>query len=688
MIRCSRRDILIGGEGADELNGGGSFDQASYETASTAVNVNLATGETTGDQAVGDTFNSVEGLVGSQFDDVLTGNDEAGRFDGLDGDDIIVTGDSIGTSNTAFNIANGGDGNDTITGGSTRDRLNGDAGDDIIDGGTGVDEITGGDGNDRILTDSAARDQVDGGEGQDTLVLEEIFIGIRRDGGVGAAFELAVSANLFGSANFTSGSYDNIEFIEVEGITFSVDVPTITRQNGTSEPLFLSNESEVINYIGFGDVFGLAGNDYIVASSGSLFGGAGQDILIAGNGDDTLSGDTSFALSGIEGQVYRAFQAVFDRDPDLGGFNAFVQEIRLGNLNQESVIAEFVSSTEFQNTFGSLNNRDFIAQLFRNVFDREGSETDINAFTATLDAGRTRADVVLEFANSPEFVQTTTVGSSAFATNVVFNPIEGEVFRVYQAMLGREPDDEGFLLFTNSINAGVLTLEDVIAEFIDSVEFVAAVGGSDLPNADFIENLYVNVLPGNQDQAGRDAFTAALDGGRSRVSVVEEFVNSLEFRNATNQATLDFVRQVENGNSDDILSGRGGDDLLIGGGGDDIFIYDVEDGEQDVIADFVAGDEAGDIIRILGNEAFDTFDELLAVASQEGADVFFNFGDGNSLRLNNVTLSDLNSDDFEIVSEDSGSAKATISEYKAESQNEFEYMLDQYDILDTAEILM
>ena len=406
----------------------------------------------------------------------------------------------------------------------------------------------------------------------------------------------------------------------------------------------------------------------------------GQDYLVGNGGDDVLSGDTSFALTGIEGDVYRAFQAVFARDPDVGGFNAFVQEIRLGNLTQETVIAEFVESPEFQNTFGTLDNRAFIEQLFLNVFDREASTADVNAFAGTLDQGRTRADVVTELANSAEFVQTTTVGSSAFATNVVFNPLEGAVYRTYQATLGRQPDDEGFLLFTNSIAANVLTLEDVIEEFIASPEFVAAVGGPELPNAQFIENLFTNVLPGNQDQVGRDAFTAALDSGElTRVQVVEEFVNSLEFRNATNQDTLDFVRQVENGNSDDILNGGTGDDFLVGGGGDDVFIYNIENGDQDIIADFVAGDAGGDIIRIEENDAFNSLADLLGVASQEGANVFFNFGDGNTLTLNNVTLGDLNSGDFEFLGEDMAVISATAP---SQSVSDFDNFLEDAEIVD------
>jgi len=99
----------------------------------------------------------------------------------------------------------------------------------------------------------------------------------------------------------------------------------------------------------------LAGNDI-------LNGNIGNDLLIGSLGDDTLIGDgtPSLSLESVEGEVYRAFQAVFDRAPDLGGFNAFVTEVRAGRLTQEDVITEFVESPEFQQTFGSLDNRGFV----------------------------------------------------------------------------------------------------------------------------------------------------------------------------------------------------------------------------------------------------------------------------------------------------------------------------------------
>ena len=70
-------DVLEGRGGADVLNGGFGFDYASYESSAARVTVRLAaindtqTGLASGGDAAGDTLTSIEGLIGSEFDDRL-----------------------------------------------------------------------------------------------------------------------------------------------------------------------------------------------------------------------------------------------------------------------------------------------------------------------------------------------------------------------------------------------------------------------------------------------------------------------------------------------------------------------------------------------------------------------------------------------------------------------------------------
>lgn len=112
-------DLLSGGQGADTLDGGAGEDTASYASSTAGVTVNLngaGLGSGSGGDAAGDIITNVENIIGSAFNDILTG--DAGN-----------------------NRIHGGAGNDIISGG---------AGSDRIHGGEGADTLNGGDGDDRI----------------------------------------------------------------------------------------------------------------------------------------------------------------------------------------------------------------------------------------------------------------------------------------------------------------------------------------------------------------------------------------------------------------------------------------------------------------------------------------------------------------------------------------------------------
>jgi len=119
-------DVLVGGTGADVLIGGEGFDTASYASATSAVGIDLAAGNGFYGEAEGDTFTSVEKVVGSSFDDWLLGD-------------------------AAGNALEGGAGHDYLVGGAGLDALNGGSGSDTLEGGEGIDVLTGGSGVDYFV---------------------------------------------------------------------------------------------------------------------------------------------------------------------------------------------------------------------------------------------------------------------------------------------------------------------------------------------------------------------------------------------------------------------------------------------------------------------------------------------------------------------------------------------------------
>jgi Ca2+-binding RTX toxin-like protein len=107
-------DDIKGGGGADFLDGGAGIDTARYDDSASGVSVNLLSSFGLGGTAEGDSYASIENVVGSMYSDTLIGDNGA-------------------------NMLVGGGGKDTLKGGGGDDLLIGGAGGDAMYGGTGID---------------------------------------------------------------------------------------------------------------------------------------------------------------------------------------------------------------------------------------------------------------------------------------------------------------------------------------------------------------------------------------------------------------------------------------------------------------------------------------------------------------------------------------------------------------------
>lgn len=114
----------------------------------------------------------------------------------------------------------------------------------------------------------------------------------------------------------------------------------------------------------------------------------------------------------------------------------------------------------------------------------------------------------------------------------------------------------------------------------------------------------------------------------------------------------------------DILAGGTEDDRLHGGWGRDTFVFNEGDG-HDRVVDFDTGGyrfwsgQSGDKVR-LDVDGIETFDDLLAHAHQTRNGVSFEFGDGDTLTLNQTRLSQLNESHFELGAPDAPALGASM----------------------------
>ncbi|MGN8344689.1 beta strand repeat-containing protein, partial [Pseudomonas sp. SMV71] len=132
-------DLLYSGAGNDLLDGGTGTDTASYAHATAAVTVNLGLLAAQNTLGAGiDTLSGIENLVGSNFNDILTGDGGNNRIDGGLGHDLLNGGGGD-------DLLIGGLGNNTLTGGSGADTFQwhaGNSGHDVITDFTpGVDKL-------------------------------------------------------------------------------------------------------------------------------------------------------------------------------------------------------------------------------------------------------------------------------------------------------------------------------------------------------------------------------------------------------------------------------------------------------------------------------------------------------------------------------------------------------------------
>ncbi|WP_137702883.1 calcium-binding protein [Marimonas lutisalis] len=164
-------DTLMGDTGADQLTGGDGFDIISYAGATQRARVDFLNDVAgNGRAAAGDLFTEldpgrvvdVEGVIGTDFDDLLMTDLSNNSLDGGLGNDIL-------RGRKGRDTMTGGDGNDELDGGKGRDRMEAGDGDDTMIGRRGLDNMRGGTGND-TLDGGTSNDILVGGRGNDVLI--------------------------------------------------------------------------------------------------------------------------------------------------------------------------------------------------------------------------------------------------------------------------------------------------------------------------------------------------------------------------------------------------------------------------------------------------------------------------------------------------------------------------------------
>ena len=175
----------------------------------------------------------------------------------------------------------------------------------------------------------------------------------------------------------------------------------------------------------------------------------------------------------------------------------------------------------------------FVMQQYLDFWRRTPDSVSLNYWVGQLNTGATtRAQVIQSLMNSAEF-------QGHF----------GPLVRLYTAYFLRTPDYGGLMFWFNTMYPGSgygSSLAQVSDAFAQSAEFVTRYGALD--NAGFVTRVYQNVLGRNPEADGFAYWLAQLNGGMSRGQLMIGFSESVENQNATANAqriTLVYVGMLQ-----------------------------------------------------------------------------------------------------------------------------------------------
>ena len=284
-VNAAGDDLLEGGLGNDTLIGGEGTDTAAYYHAQDSVTVNLASGTASGADG-DDTLAGIENVMGSNFNDSITGDTEANRLDGRAGadtmngglgddtyivdnagDDVVESASTGGTdlvqSSVDFGLAGTWVENLTLTGSGS------------IDGtGNGLANTLIGNSAANTLNGAGGADIMKGGAGDDIYYVDNVddTVAETSTGGID---------KVNSSVSFRLGNY-------IENLTLTGSAESSATGNSLANLIYGNSAANVIN--------GGAGAD-------TMRGGAGDDSYIVDNADDrvieTASAGTDLVKSSV-----------------------------------------------------------------------------------------------------------------------------------------------------------------------------------------------------------------------------------------------------------------------------------------------------------------------------------------------------------------------------------------------------
>jgi len=330
VIGTTRDDTFVASNDIEAFNGLPGSDTVDYRAASKGISASLAIPSQNTGAAAGDTYVSIENLIGSSFNDKLTGDADANVLTGGAGVDTLAGGtgndtynvnltaagkledkvvetsklpgevDRIVLSGTSTNAATvtlklganiedldaslTGSSRLNITGNALANNITGNDWGNVITGAGGADTMDGRDGGDIYVVTSAADFNGDTISDTGSSGVDEF-----RFAGKSAA---TLYLNAVGLERVTIGTGNGLDAITKGKGAVNINASGVA--NGLE--MIGNNGHNALTGTGFNDVLrGNSGNDSLDGGAGNddLYGGLGNDILTGGSGMDSFIFNTT-----------------------------------------------------------------------------------------------------------------------------------------------------------------------------------------------------------------------------------------------------------------------------------------------------------------------------------------------------------------------------------------------------------
>ncbi|MCB2183995.1 MAG: DUF4214 domain-containing protein [Desulfobulbaceae bacterium] len=246
----------------------------------------------------------------------------------------------------------------------------------------------------------------------------------------------------------------------------------------------------------------------------------GEDIVVEYLAEDVVEEEDNVVQ--VENFITRFYEECLYRSPDIDGLDTWTEALLTGTLSATVVAERFIFSNEFTNL--NTTNEEFVTTLYKTFFNRDPDTSGYDAWVNSLNSGeKSREDALNGFTSSTEFKAL--CNSFGITQQPQGSLIEQFVTRFYEECLGRQPDQEGFTNWVNSLVNGYYTGADLAEKFIFSNEFE----NFNTSNEEYITILYTAFFNRTADTKELQAWINVLNNGSSREEVLNGFVASSEF---------------------------------------------------------------------------------------------------------------------------------------------------------------